>query len=46
MQEVPVKEIVATGRAFAAVKGDGSVVCWGDAWSGGDCAAVREQLVD
>ena len=34
------------GKAFAAVKGDGSVVCWGDARYGGDCAAVREQLVD
>ena len=34
------------GAAFAAVKGDGSVVCWGHAVSGGDCAAVQEQLTD
>ena len=30
-----VKEIAGTAGAFAAVKGDGSVVCWGDADYGG-----------
>jgi len=35
---------VALG-AFAAVKGDGSVVTWGDANYGGNCDAVQEQLV-
>ena len=32
------------GRAFAAVKGDGSVVAWGDQTSGGNSDAVRSQL--
>ena len=30
--------------AFAAVKGDGSVVTWGLPDYGGDCRAVAEQL--
>ena len=40
------KEIAGTGMAFAAVKGDGSVVCWGNFGYGGNCAAVQEQLTD
>ena len=32
------------GRAFAAVKHDGSVVTWGDAASGGNSDEVRDQL--
>ena len=34
------------GGAFAALKGDGSVLCWGDRRVGGDCSEVQEQLVD
>ena len=34
------------GGAFAALKGDGSVLCWGDRRVGGDCSKVQEQLVD
>ena len=32
------------GRAFAAVKGDGSVVTWGDARKGGDSEKVKFEL--
>ena len=32
--------------AFAAILGDGSVVTWGDADSGGDSSAVQDQLRD
>ena len=31
---------------FAAVLADGSVVCWGDPRTGGDCSAVQRQLKD
>ena len=34
------------GGAFAALKGDGSVLCWGDRRTGGYCSKVQEQLVD
>ena len=36
--------IFSTRSAFAAVKGDGTVVTWGDAREGGDSRAVQEQL--
>ena len=39
-----VKQIEATSFAFAAVRGDGGVVTWGDPQCGGDSTAVREQL--
>ena len=32
-----VVEVCATAGAFAALKGDGSVVCWGDPAMGGRC---------
>ena len=32
--------------AFAAILGDGSVVTWGQARSGGDSSAVQDQLRD
>ena len=38
------QQIQATRSAFAAVLGDGSVVTWGKADSGGDSGAVRGQL--
>ena len=41
---VDVKHIYSTGYAFAAVRGDGSVVTWGQADRGGNMGAVREQL--
>ena len=33
-------------RAFAAIRGDGSVVTWGCGYGGGDSSAVQEQLRD
>jgi hypothetical protein len=32
------------GAAFAAIRGDGSVVTWGADWSGGDSSGVASQL--
>ncbi|CAE7546438.1 unnamed protein product, partial [Symbiodinium sp. KB8] len=37
-------QVSATGGAFAAILGDGSVVTWGDAGCGGDSRAVQDQL--
>ena len=37
-------EIQSTGCSFAAILGDGSVVTWGIADSGGDSSAVQDQL--
>ena len=39
-----VQHIFATCNAFAAVKGDGSVITWGNAKTGGDSTLVQEQL--
>ena len=39
-----VKEIYSTQGAFAAVKGDGTVVAWGDPAFGGDSRLVQTQL--
>ena len=39
-----VRQIQASGEAFAAIREDGSVVTWGDAAAGGDSSAVRDQL--
>ena len=39
-----VQQIQATESAFAAILGDGSVVTWGDATSGGDSSAVQGHL--
>ncbi|CAE7613770.1 unnamed protein product [Symbiodinium microadriaticum] len=36
--------VAATERAFALIRGDGSVVAWGDSQEGGDCRRVQEQL--
>ena len=38
------RSVQATGQAFAAILGDGSVVAWGDPTSGGDCSEVQKQL--
>ena len=43
---LPLHRIYSTGNAFAAVKGDGSVVTWGNASYGGNMDAVREQLAN
>ena len=40
------RQIVASERAFAAIRHDGSVVCWGPAEYGGDSRMVRHLLVD
>ncbi|OLP91273.1 hypothetical protein AK812_SmicGene27044 [Symbiodinium microadriaticum] len=37
-------QVQASGFAFAAILGDGSVVTWGDAATGGDSSAVQDQL--
>ena len=39
-----VKQLEATSFAFAALRGDGGVVTWGDPQCGGDSTAVREML--
>ena len=38
--------ISATIHACAALKGDGSVVAWGDAGRGGDSSVVHADLLD
>ena len=43
---VGTRSFLGIGGAFAAVKGDGSVVTWGHSYSGGDCSAVQPQLVE
>ena len=39
-----VQQLQASGGAFAAILGDGSVVTWGVAGLGGDSSAVRAEL--
>ena len=39
-----VQQIQATKGAFAAIRGAGSVVTWGDVGFGVDSSAVRDQL--
>ncbi|MBC74374.1 MAG: hypothetical protein CME64_00005 [Halobacteriovoraceae bacterium] len=39
-----VTSIVATDRAFAAIRADGSVVTWGDSSYGGDSSSVSSEL--
>lgn len=41
-----VRSVVATHRAFCAVRVDGSVVTWGHAQCGGDSSEVQERLTD
>lgn len=41
-----VQHIQATESAFAAIRADGAVVCWGNPHDGGDCAEVQDQLID
>ena len=38
------QQIQATHSAFAAIRGDGSVVTWGKVASGSDSSVVRDQL--
>ncbi|OLQ02258.1 Poly [ADP-ribose] polymerase 3 [Symbiodinium microadriaticum] len=42
--QVSRSQVQATGRAFVAVLGDGSLVTWGSAAFGGDCSAVKARL--
>ena len=37
-----VQRVVATYAAFAALRGDGSTITWGEAESGGDASDVQE----
>ena len=41
-----VQQIQASDHAFAAIRGGGSVVTWGNATFGGDCSAVQDQLTN
>ena len=41
---VDVRSLAATIDAFAAVRGDGRVVTWGDGTHGGDSVTVSDQL--
>ena len=41
-----VQQVEATGTAFAAILGDGSVVTWGDVCVSSDCNAVQHQPKD
>ncbi|WFO49864.1 hypothetical protein [Aeromonas veronii] len=45
-QLTDVRSISAGSNAFAALKGDGTVVTWGNRSWGGDSNAVTDQLVD
>ena len=38
------EQLQSTKSAFAAIRTDGTVVCWGDPDQGGDCRAVQDQL--
>ena len=42
----PLRELCASGYAFAGIGEDGAVRAWGDPAFGGDCSAVQEQLKD
>jgi len=39
-----VEHIASTTAAFVAIKGDGSLVAWGDSASGGDCRAAQVEI--
>jgi ribosomal protein L30E len=41
---IDVAQIFSTSSAFAALRADGSVVTWGDTYSGGNSSAVAKQL--
>ena len=41
-----VQHVQASGRAFAAILGDGSVISWGRADFGGDSSSVQDELRD
>ena len=40
-----VQHVVATSRAFAALRSDGEVICWGDARYGGKKSAFGHQIM-
>ena len=41
-----VRQVFSNKVAFTAVKGDGRIICWGDAECGGDCSAIHEDLTE
>ncbi|WP_421320570.1 hypothetical protein [Aeromonas veronii] len=45
-QLTDVRAITANQRSYAALKGDGTVVTWGNPSNGGDSGSVADQLVD
>ena len=38
--------LFSSQQAFAALRGDGTVVTWGDDLAGGDCSSVQAQLTE
>eukprot|EP00435_Cladocopium_sp_Y103_P013691 s2276_g3.t1 len=46
LKDVVAIQATTFGGSFAALKSDGSVVCWGSPTSGGDSSAVQDQLFD
>lgn len=40
-----VQHVVATSRAFAALRSDGEVICWGDARYGGKKSALAIKFI-
>lgn len=39
-------QLMANGRAFCALRNDGSLKCWGNPFTGGDSSLVDDQLVN
>ena len=44
-QLTDVQRVVASTLAFAALKGDGSVVAWGPWYAGGDASNVQDLML-
>lgn len=40
-----VQHVVATSRAFAALRSDGEVICWGDARYGGKKSPLAIKII-
>eukprot|EP00439_Symbiodinium_sp_Y106_P009580 s517_g1.t1 len=44
LQDIRCIQMTGMGYAYAAIRHDGSVVCWGDPEGGGDCREVQGEL--
>ena len=44
LQDIRCIQLTGMGYAYAAIRHDGSVVCWGDPEGGGDCREVQGEL--